>query len=198
MCKARLPEKLLKALEQSAEDDAGQVNVGIDHCTQQVAGCSRPACPACTSTYSTVPTASAGFSRMLASAPTNIRCSMRLPLLMGLLLLPILVRGQDASAEKERVYFGTYTGKGSDGIYVADFDPATGLLGDPKLAAKTVNPSFLALHPNRRYLYAVNEVGSFQNKPTGAVTAFAIDADTGLLRVINSQSSRARDRVISP
>jgi 6-phosphogluconolactonase len=97
-------------------------------------------------------------------------------------------QGQPGGA-KERVYFGTYTGNGSEGIYVADFDPATGRLGEPKLAGKATNPSFLVLHPNRRYLFSVNEVGNFEGKRVGGVTSFAIDDETGLLRTINSQSS---------
>ena len=46
------------------------------------------------------------------------------------------------------VYFGTYTGAKSKGIYVSRFDPATGRLSAPELAAAARNPSFLALHPN--------------------------------------------------
>ena len=57
-----------------------------------------------------------------------------------------------------RVYIGTYTGAKSQGIYVAQFDPAAGRLTAPELAAKTVNPSFLAVHPTKRYLYAVGEL----------------------------------------
>jgi 6-phosphogluconolactonase len=99
--------------------------------------------------------------------------------------------GQDTptAATKERVYLGTYTNKGSEGIYVAEFDAATGQLGEAKLAVKTSNPSFLALHPNRRYLYAVNEDNTFAGKPGGGVSAFAIDAQTGLLTLINTQRS---------
>ena len=49
--------------------------------------------------------------------------------------------------------------------------------GKLTLAAKTVNPSFLALHPNGKLLYAVNESGDYQGKPQGAVSAFKINAD---------------------
>ncbi len=88
-----------------------------------------------------------------------------------------------------RVYFGTYTGAKSKGIYLAMFDPATGSLSIPVLAAETTSPSFLALHPTGRFLYAVNEISNFQGNPGGAVTAFAIEPNTGLLRQLNQAST---------
>lgn len=87
------------------------------------------------------------------------------------------------------VYIGTYTGAKSQGIYVARFDPATGRLSPPELAAKVASPSFLALHPNRRFLYAVSETSSFGGQPGGALSAFAIAADTGKLTLLNQQGS---------
>src|SRR5262245_42935012 len=57
------------------------------------------------------------------------------------------------------VYFGTYTGPKSKGIYLSRLDPASGKLSPPVLAAETEQPSFLALHPNQQFLYAVNETG---------------------------------------
>ena len=49
------------------------------------------------------------------------------------------------------------------------------------LAGKTVNPSFLAIHPNHKFLYAVGEVEDFKGKKSGGVNAFAIDPKTGEL-----------------
>jgi 6-phosphogluconolactonase len=91
------------------------------------------------------------------------------------------------------VYFGTYTGAKSRGIYVAPFDAASGRLGAVRLAAETKNPSFLALHPTRPLLYAVNEVGDYEGQKAGAVTAFARDAATGDLRALGTVSSRGAD-----
>lgn len=88
------------------------------------------------------------------------------------------------------VYFGTYTGGKSQGIYLARFQPDTGRLSSPELVAELVNPAFLALHPNGRFLYAVNEVGTFQGQPGGGVSAFAIDRASGQLRRLNEGSSR--------
>lgn len=87
------------------------------------------------------------------------------------------------------VYVGTYTDGTSRGIYRLTFDPATGTMTEPVLAVETKNPSFLALHPSGRFLYAVGEVGSFQGARTGVVSAFAIDAKTGDLTLLNEQAS---------
>jgi 6-phosphogluconolactonase len=88
------------------------------------------------------------------------------------------------------VHFGTYTGPTSKGIYVSRLNPAAGALTEPVLAAETPNPSFLALSPTGSHLYAVNEIGDYEGKPAGSVSAFAIDRKTGLLKLINRQSSR--------
>jgi 6-phosphogluconolactonase len=87
------------------------------------------------------------------------------------------------------VYFGTYTTGKSKGIYYSQLDLATGKLTAPELAVESTNPSFLALHPNGQFLYAVNEVSSFNGKKSGAVSAFGLDARTGALTPLNQQPS---------
>lgn len=84
------------------------------------------------------------------------------------------------------VYFGTYTSGKSKGIYVSRFDTASGKLSAPELAAETTNPSFVAIHPSHRFLYAVGELSG---KKGGAVSAFAIDPQSGKLTLLNQQSS---------
>jgi 6-phosphogluconolactonase len=96
---------------------------------------------------------------------------------------------KDAASGHLWVYVGTYTGKDSKGIYRFDFDLASGKLSNRELAGETVNPSFLAIHPNRRFLYAVNEIADFGGKQAGAVTAFALDPQSGKLARLNQQSS---------
>jgi 6-phosphogluconolactonase len=91
------------------------------------------------------------------------------------------------------VYVGTYTDAGSRGIYRFELDPATGAVTDPVLAGQSENPSFLALHPKRRVLYAVNEVSGFSGRRTGAVSAFAIDPAKGGLTRLNQQPSAGAD-----
>lgn len=88
-----------------------------------------------------------------------------------------------------RFYVGTYTGPNSHGIYFVDLDPETGTLGEPQLAGVTTNPSFVALHPTKPYLYAALEIGEFEGQKTGAVQAFKIDPSTGKLTALNGQSS---------
>src|ERR1043166_823464 len=100
------------------------------------------------------------------------------------------LNGEAAAAEKPMwVYIGTYTGEKSKGIYVSRFDPSSGTLTAPELAAETKSPSFLAVHPNGRFLYAVGEVGDFGGKKSGAVTAFSIDKKSGRLTLLNQQPS---------
>jgi 6-phosphogluconolactonase len=96
----------------------------------------------------------------------------------------------ELKADRLWVYVGTYTDRGkSKGIYRFEFDLASGTLVSRALAAETKNPSFLAIDPDNRFLYAVSEVGDFDGKKTGAVSAFAIDPKTGDLSVLNQQSS---------
>lgn len=87
------------------------------------------------------------------------------------------------------VYFGTYTGAKSKGIYVSRLNVSTGALSSPQLAAETPSPSFLAVRPQGDFLYAVNEVNTFNGQPTGSVSAFAIEKDTGMLAPLNQRSS---------
>ena len=74
------------------------------------------------------------------------------------------------------VYFGTYTKRGSRGIYRCEFSAANGSLGRPRLVAETPEPSFLAMHPGGKVVYAVNEVRSFEGRATGTVSAFRVGA----------------------
>jgi 6-phosphogluconolactonase len=95
-----------------------------------------------------------------------------------------LVQGRE-----QFVYFGTYTSGLSQGIYVSRFDTATGRLAAPVLAAETRNPSFLAVHPTGKVLYAVGEVNDAQGKRAGAINAFARDPKSGQLTLLNQESS---------
>jgi 6-phosphogluconolactonase len=88
------------------------------------------------------------------------------------------------------IYVGTDTGptKGQ-GIYLTQLDLATGTLSAPQLVAKTTNPTFLALHPLRKFLFAVNGIGRFKGKRDGSASSFAIDDASGSLTAINQISS---------
>jgi 6-phosphogluconolactonase len=90
---------------------------------------------------------------------------------------------------KFRVYIGTYNSDKSQGIYQSEFDAKTGMLKDAELAGKAVNASFLAVHPTKKFLYAVSEISDADGKPTGGVSAFTVDGDTGKLTLLNQQLS---------
>ena len=87
------------------------------------------------------------------------------------------------------VYVGTYTEKNSKGIYAFRFDATTGDPGPVSLAAETSNPSFLAIGPDTSYLYAVNELDVFNGSMTGGVSVFAVDRESGKLRLLQQVSS---------
>lgn len=101
------------------------------------------------------------------------------------------------------LYIGTYTGfkyvhhsrpfglgeSHSEGIYVSRYHAATGEVGEPELAAKMVNPSFLTISPNHKYLYAVSEDPLSLGPPldhASYVSAFRIDSSTGHLQLLNT------------
>lgn len=123
-----------------------------------------------------------------STPPLHVRPSWILGTL--LLVLSLIASGSNsAHAESFLVYFGTYTRGISKGIYVSRLEASTGKVSEPTLAAETTNPSFLAVHPNKKFLYAVGEVNDFAGKKTGAVVGFRIDAETGSLEKLNEQPS---------
>ena len=117
-------------------------------------------------------------------------------LFLGSFLLLFLVDCEFCLAETKvpqyLVYIGTYTGEQSEskGIYAFRMDMASGNLTSLGLAGETISPAFLTVHPNGRFLYAVNEVGEIEGKKGGAVSAFALNSDTGKLTLINRQPSK--------
>jgi 6-phosphogluconolactonase len=117
--------------------------------------------------------------------------------LLVLLFFVALAIGDPAKkpSGKYLVYVGSYTEAkaAGKGIYAYRYDAATGDLISLGLAAATVNPSFLAVHPNRRFLYAVNETQNYKGPNSGGVSAFAIDAATGKLTFLNEVASRGAD-----
>lgn len=99
-----------------------------------------------------------------------------------------MILSSAALAQSTDVYIGTYTGPKSKGIYLFSLDNASGKLTPRGLAAEVTSPSFLAIHPSQRYLYAVGEVNDFKGKRAGGVSAFSIAQD-GKLTLLNQQPS---------
>jgi len=96
--------------------------------------------------------------------------------------------GEVLRPDRILAYAGTYTGAvgnlgNGDGIYVLEMNTGTGELSDCRLAARSPSPSWIVIHPSRRYLYAVNEQSS------GSVSAFAIHGARGELTPLNTVSS---------
>ena len=85
-------------------------------------------------------------------------------------------------------YFGTYTNgdNAGKGICVYRFDAGTGKMTEIGLAAEMASPSFLAIHPNNRFLYAVTQ----DARGEGAVSAFKINHAAGKLALLNQVSSQ--------
>lgn len=109
----------------------------------------------------------------------------------------LLLCATDVSAQKRTVnkpylvYVGTYTNKtASKGVYAYLFDPGVGKLSPLGVAAEAEDPSFLAVHPSGKYLYAVNEINHFGAQKSGAVSSFSIDPKTGKLTLLNQAGTQ--------
>jgi 6-phosphogluconolactonase len=96
---------------------------------------------------------------------------------------------QPAANSKYLVFVGTYTTKtSSKGIYSFHFDTATGQLSAIGVATETPDPSWVAVHPGGKFLYAANEAGK-----ASTVSAFAVDAKSGKLTLLNQIPSLGED-----
>lgn len=107
-------------------------------------------------------------------------------------LLPLLALTSPLHAVP--VFIGTNTGgkSGSKGIYVTDFDDATGKLSKPVLAAEYGNPGFLALHPTKPLLYSSGVPNKKSGDGNGSVAAFAI-GDDHELKFLGEASSMGKN-----
>ncbi len=125
-------------------------------------------------------------------APVN-RIFRVLAILTVLTASPALDAGRytakPASHTEYRAYVGNYTTKtDSKGIYEFRFDAATGKMSGLELAGETKDPSWVAVHPSGKYLYAANEMGK-----ASTVSAFAIEPKSGKLTLLNEQISFLRE-----
>jgi len=102
-------------------------------------------------------------------------------------LLPAVA--QSKRSGKLFVYVGGYTTGKTKGIFIYSMNRSTGQLTPEGVGPDVESPSFLALHPNHQYLYAVNETDTFNGKPGGGVSSYKIDPETGALTLINEQTS---------
>ena len=109
-------------------------------------------------------------------------------------MLVCLLAGNIAWAQKKPfLLVGTYTTGKGEGIYVYTFD-AKNAGADFVSVAKTKNPSYLAISPDKRKVYAVNETQDTTGSIIGgAVTAFSFDTATGTLTELDKQLSGGKD-----
>jgi 6-phosphogluconolactonase len=125
-----------------------------------------------------------------------MKISRRVTVKLLLLSAPLLLSSAAAAPKRSQnkpylVFVGTYTNKtASKGIYAYRFDPGIGKLTSLGLAAESKDPSFLAVHPSGKYLYAVNEVDHFGAQKSGAVSAFSIDPRNGKLTLLNQVATQ--------
>ncbi len=104
---------------------------------------------------------------------------------MLFIFFPTSIMGQ--SSDSFYLFVGTYTSGESEGIYVYEFDAVTGDAQYVSKASGVENPSYLAISPNDKYIYAVNETGGENG---GSVSAFSFDKAEGALTFLNKKSSK--------
>ena len=105
-----------------------------------------------------------------------------------------LTSAKKSSPAEYLAYIGTYTTKtDSKGIYAFRLESGTGHLTPVGAAAVTQDPSFLAIAGNEKYLYAVNELPTFEGKSSGAVTSYSLDRKSGKLTQLNQVASGGAD-----
>ena len=102
----------------------------------------------------------------------------------------IIALNLQAAPKEFLVYIGTYTKTEEQGIHWLKLEMATGKLTAVGKLAGQKNPSFLAIHPNKKFLYAVNEISNYKGEKAGGVSAYSIDPKTGALTFLNQQSSK--------
>lgn len=117
---------------------------------------------------------------------------MRL-VLTGLMLLTLVgvmtdSAAQPAGGSKPLVFISSFAPAGSGAIQAFTFDPSAGTL-TPTRSTPIEHPFFLALSPNRRFLYSI-QAREFSGKDSEFVAAFELLGRTGELKALNRQSSR--------
>jgi 6-phosphogluconolactonase len=102
--------------------------------------------------------------------------------LIGAIILPFY-----AQKNEYRLLIGTYTNTGkSKGIYTYDINMKKGDFRQKSVADGISNPSYLAITPDKKYVYSVNE-----SSDGSAASAFSFDEKNGKLRRLNSSFTRS-------
>ena len=96
----------------------------------------------------------------------------------------------NSDPNSQLIYVGTYTRETSAGIYAYRFDASNGSVEPIGLVAEISDPSFLALHPNGLYLYAVSETDDYDADGSGSVVSYELEPASASLSKLNEVSSR--------
>src|SRR5262245_52315372 len=83
------------------------------------------------------------------------------------------------------VLIGTDRSGAGVGFSLARFDPDTGALSRPEFIEEAQAPSFFVMHPDGKHVYTCNSINTYQGKPEGSISAYAIDSKTGRLTLLN-------------
>lgn len=122
------------------------------------------------------------FMAASAASVASLAIAGSMPLVVG------------AAGEARFAYVGTYTKNPPGGggtltpVGISVFRVADGALTLIQ-TVPSANPSFLAIDPTQRFLLAINEIDDFGGQKTGSIESYAIDAATGMLMLLNRQST---------
>lgn len=94
-----------------------------------------------------------------------------------------------SSENQQLLFVGGYSPAKKAGIHAFEFDRFDGSLMHKGSFSGLANPSFLVLHPNGRWLFAVSETGLKSEGRQGAVYAFNILYDPLQIKPVNRQST---------
>ena len=106
---------------------------------------------------------------------------------IALILMSVLATNGAARAATQTLYIGGYSKDPNGGVCAAQFDPDTGQLSAARVVAVTPNPSWIALAPNGKTLYAANESGAVDGQNTGGVSSFSVEP-SGDLKALNQRA----------
>src|ERR1700741_696673 len=108
-------------------------------------------------------------------------------------IVAVSLFGNSLLSQNFYLFIGTYTGpEGGKGIHVYNFNSTNGELEFVSNTEGIINPSYLTVAPNGKFIYSCTE-SKMHGK--GSVSAFAFDRKTGKLKFINKQASGGENPV---
>ena len=87
-------------------------------------------------------------------------------------------------------FAGSYATRDEPGIQVFSFDQDTGAISAIGSFTGVNSPSFLVVHPNQKWLYAVGETGQSSHNETGSVWSFRFKVEPFLIQALNRMTTR--------